>query len=591
MSTFKLTIKDRDYTKWEWTCVKEEEKEEDIDNDKGIINTLSILPSEQNLFHNDIVDQSGSIVKKSAYRDNESIHGILITSGKTYGRANIISKHGKLLYKCIPDDNTLPYFLIPFEEKNIGFSKSKKDKYITFRIKEWVDKHPVGTLTNNFGDVDIIENYTTYKMSCEGINHSLQLFNKIIIRSMRETSLGSIPYYCDDKQIENRCNHQIISIDPKDCKDIDDAIGIRIVNSEIVLSIYISNVPMMLEYLNLWDFLTDRISTIYLPDKKIPMIPYILSDNVCSLKEGEDRVAFVLDVFIDMETYEILKVKHNTAIIRVEKNYVYESRELLNLLLYNKLQNTVTKLNDQYKNVKYLVDDINNSHDVVEYCMLLMNHECAKMLLGNPRGIFRSTTKKESSEIINDNNQYTALNYILKNISGQYCSRHNLQPHHMVGNGLSCYTHITSPIRRIVDCVMMLELQQSHFKWSDSAIKFLNKWTTPESIDTINKKTKVIRQLENEIRLMDLYEKEVCKKDNKNNTYFGLVFGKTLIEKNENEKDARPMYKYKVYIQTIKFLSYVITERELVDYTIVDISVHQFLDEAKMCKKIRLHLM
>jgi len=35
----------------------------------------------------------------------------------------------------------------------------------------------------------------------------------------------------------------------------------------------------------------------------------------------------------------------------------------------------------------------------------------------------------------------------------------------------------------------------------------------------------------------------------------------------------------------------VITERELLDYAIVDISVHQFLDEAKMCKKIRLHLM
>jgi len=585
MSTFKLIIKDREYKKWEWTCGEEEEEK-----DKGIINTFAIPPSEKKLFHNDIVDQSGSIVKKSGYRDNETIHGILITSGKTYGRANIISKHGKLLYKCVPDDKSLPYFLIPYEEKNIGFSKNKKDKYITFRVKEWVDKHPVGTLTNNFGDVDRIENYTTYKMSCENINDSLQQFNKIIVRSLRETTLGTIPYYCDDKPIEDRRDHQIISIDPIDCKDIDDAIGVRIVNSEIVLSVYISNVPMMMEYLNLWDFLTDRVSTIYLPDKKIPMIPYILSDNVCSLKEGEDRVAFVLDVFIDMSTYEILKVKHNTAIIKVENNYLYESRELLNLPLYKQLQNTVTKLNDQYKNTKYLIDDIKNSHDVVEYCMLLMNHECAKMLLGKSRGIFRSTTKKESNEIIKDS-PYPTLNYILNNISGQYCSRSDLQPHYMIGNGLDCYTHITSPIRRIVDCVMMLELQQSHFKWSDGAVKFLNKWTTPESIDTINKKTKVIRKLENEIRLMDLYENEVCKNDNNNNIYFGLVFGKTLIENNENKKDARPMYKYKVYIQTIKFLSYVITERELVDYTMVDISVHQFLDEAKMCKKIRLQLL
>ena len=589
MSTFKLTIKERDYTSWEWICQEEEEEEEEEeDKDKGIINTLSISPGENKLFHGDIVDQSGSIVKKSAYRDNETIHGILITSGKTYGRSNVINKNGKLLYKCVPDDKTLPNFVVPFEEKNIGFSKNKKDKYITFRVKEWVDKHPVGTLTNNFGNVDIIENYTAYKMSCNNINDSLQQFNKIIVRSLRETTLGTIPYYCDDKPIEDRRDYQIISIDPKDCTDIDDAIGVRIVNSEIVLSIYISNVPMMMEYLNLWDFITNRVSTIYLPDKKIPMLPSILSDNVCSLKEGEDRVAFVLDVFINMDSYEILKVKHNTVIIRVEKNYVYENRELLNLPLYKQLESTVIKLNHQYKNVKYLVDDIKNSHDVVEYCMLLMNHECAKMLLGTTRGIFRSTTKKESDEIINDSNQYPTLNYILKNISGQYCSLRNLQPHYMVGDGLNCYTHITSPIRRIVDCAMMLELQQLNFKWSDSAIKFLNKWTTPESIDIINNKTKVTRKLENEIRLMELYENDKNKNDN---IYFGIVFGKTVIEKDGNAKDAIPMYKYKVYIQTIKFLSYIITDKELIDYTMIDVSIHRFLDEAKMYKKIRLQML
>jgi hypothetical protein len=584
MSKFKLSIKDRDYTNWEW--IREEDN--DRDNNNVTINTLALSPGDNKLFHNDIVDQSGLIIKKSPYRDEEIIHGILITSGKTYGRANIINKQGKLLYKCVPDDNTLPYFLIPFEEKNIGFSKNKKDKYITFRIKEWVDKHPIGTLTNNFGDVDIIENYTTYKMSCKNINDSLQQFNKIIVRSLRETTLGTIPYFCNNTPIEDRRKHQIISIDPKDCTDIDDAIGISIVKGEIVLSIYISNVPMMMEYLNLWDFITDRVSSIYFPDKKLPMLPSILSDNVCSLKEGEDRIAFVLDVFIDMNSYEILKVKHATVIIKVEKNYVYETRELLQLEQYKQLQNTVIKLNQQYNNVNYM-DKIVNSHDVVEYCMLLMNHECAKMLLGKPRGIFRSTTKKETRMICKET-PYPHLNYILQNISGEYCSHSNLKPHYIIAGGLEYYTHITSPIRRIVDCVMMLELQQSNFQWSDGAIKFLNKWTSQESIDAINKKTKVIRKLENEIRLFELHnEKELYQKEKDlvNNVYFGIVFGKTLVE---NTKNTTPMYKYNVYIQTIKFLSYIKTDKELVDYTMVDISIHQFLDEAKMCKKIRLQL-
>jgi exoribonuclease R len=581
MYTFRLFIKDREYKDWEWKCIEAEE-DDNADNIHKII-TLALSPVSNKLFHNDIVDQTGSIIKRSPYRDEENLHGILITSGKTYGRLNIMNKDSKLLYKCIPDDKTLPHFLVPFEEKNIGFSKNKKDKYITFRIKEWADKHPIGILTNNYGNVDSIENYTTYKMSCYRINDSLQQFNKIIVRSLRETTLGTIPYFCNNKPIEDRRDYKIISIDPTDCKDIDDALGIRIVNGEIILSIYISNVPMMMEYLNLWDFFTNRVSSIYLPDKKLPMLPYILSDNVCSLKEGEDRVAFVLDVFINMHTYEILKVKHATVIIKVEKNYVYEARELLQLPQYIQLKHTVIKLNQQYKNVTYM-DKILNSHDVVEYCMLLMNHKCAKMLLEKPRGIFRSTTKNEKKMICKET-AYPHLNYMLQNIAGEYCSLSNLKPHYVIAGGLECYTHITSPIRRIVDCVMMLELQQQNFEWSDQAIKFLNKWTTPESIDIINTKTKVIRKLENEIRLMELHNNEM-EKGPVNNVYFGIVFGKTLIENTE-----KPMYKYNVYIQTIKFLSYIKTDKELVDYTMVDISIHQFLDEAKMCKKIRLQLL
>ena len=149
MYAFRLIIKDREYKGWEWEpkCIEEEDKEKD-----DTINTIALDPGLHKLFHNDIVDQGGSIIKKSPYRDEEIIHGILITTGKTYGRL----KDSKLLYQCIPDDKTLPHFLVPFEEKNIGFHKNKKDKYITFRIKEWVDKHPIGILTNNYGDVDTI---------------------------------------------------------------------------------------------------------------------------------------------------------------------------------------------------------------------------------------------------------------------------------------------------------------------------------------------------------------------------------------------------------------------------------------------------
>lgn len=572
MSKYRLIIQDRSYSEWD---IRDEKIDELLPDKTSLIKN----PAESKLYNNDIVDENGNLIEKSPIRDDETIHGVLLTSGKTYGRSNIINKKSKLLYKCVPNDKTMPCFLIPFEEKNIGFSKNKRDKYITFRIKEWTDKHPIGTLTNNFGDVDNINNYINYKMSCKSLNDSLQQINKIIIRKLREYTLDKIPYYCNDKQIEDRRSYEIITIDSYNCEDIDDAIGISNVYDNILLSIYITNVPLMLEYLNLWEFITNRVSTIYLPDQKLPMFSKQLSDNLLSLKSNNDRVAFALDVYINNKTYRIEDIKYSTVIINVKQNYTYDSIELLNLPLYDKLKNLVIKMNDYCWNSRY-IDNITNSHHVIEYCMILMNHQCAKILLNKPNGIFRSSTKKETS-LLNHNN--TQLNYILNNISGKYCSINNFTPHYMISNGLDCYTHITSPIRRIVDCANMLILQKDDFKWSDDAIKFLNKWTSQEMIDVINSKIKYIRKLENEIYIMKTYEE-----GKNNNIYFGTIFDKTPIEKKSNEE--KQMYKYKIYVEKLKLISSIKSSKEYIEYQTVDVSIHQFLDEEKMYKKIRLQL-
>jgi exoribonuclease R len=209
-----------------------------------------------------------------------------------------------------------------------------------------------------------------------------------------------------------------------------------------------------------------------------------------------------------------------------------------------------------------------------------MNHQCAKTLMNKPNSIFRSTTKKETSLLCDNNPQ---LNYILNNISGKYCSINNFTPHYMISNRLDCYTHITSPIRRIVDCVNMLILQKDNFEWSDNALKFLNKWTSQEMIDIINTKIKDIRTLENEINIMNVYEE-----NKSNNIYFGTIFDKTLIEKKSNEEIQ--MFKYKIYIEKLKLISTIKSSKEYIDYSTVDVSIHQFLDEVKMYKKIRLQL-
>ena len=70
----------------------------------------------------------------------------------------------------------------------------------------------------------------------------------------------------------------------------------------------------------------NRITTIYLPDRKRPMLPAVLSDSLCSLVENDTRFAFVLELYIDNETFQITKQEFHNAVIKVTKNLRYDTR-------------------------------------------------------------------------------------------------------------------------------------------------------------------------------------------------------------------------------------------------------------------------
>jgi exoribonuclease R len=547
INMFTVHIKDRDYT--EWHLINES-------------TALNVSPLANKLFHGDILDPSGQRIS-SPYKEKTDICGVLLTSEKTYGRD---PSGNKLLYKCVPDDEHLPCFLIPYEEKQIGFHKTKEDKYITFRIKEWIEtKHPIGLVTNTFGPLNDKEAYIAYRMACKDLNASLKSLNAMSLRRLRENALAPIPLYCAGKAIEDRRAESIISIDPQGCNDIDDAIGLRTTsNGETVLSIYIANVPMMVEYLQLWPYLTERVATIYLPLTKFPMLPPALSENMCSLKEKEDRVAFVLD--INLST---MAIQYMSTIIRVEKNYAYDAAELLGRADYKQMLDIVKVLNTK----AHYVDKITNSHELVEYCMLFMNMECAKALETKKDGIFRSATKKETEDYVECPAE---LKRVLQGVAGEYCSFADRKPHELIGKGLKTYVHVTSPIRRIVDIVNMTVLLKEQVAWSSDATDFLEQWQT-KMIPMINVKTKAIRKLQNEIELLQTYEKQPDR------TYTGILFNRTEI-------NAKGQYNYNVYIAETKMLTMVRSTSEFNNFTTKHFSAHLFMDEAKMTKKIRLQL-
>ena len=70
-----------------------------------------------------------------------------------------------------------------------------------------------------------------------------------------------------------RETRNIFSIDPLHSKDFDDAFDIEKLEDGFRISVYISNVSFWMDAMDLWDSFSNRISTIYLPDRKRPMLP------------------------------------------------------------------------------------------------------------------------------------------------------------------------------------------------------------------------------------------------------------------------------------------------------------------------------
>jgi ribonuclease R len=94
----------------------------------------------------------------------------------------------------------------------------------------------------------------------------------------------------------------IFTIDPEDARDFDDALSVDFVNGQTRLGVHIADVSAYVA----WDSALDlaarrRATSVYLPDRVIPMLPPLLSDGLCSLRPHEDRLAFTVDMTLDAD--------------------------------------------------------------------------------------------------------------------------------------------------------------------------------------------------------------------------------------------------------------------------------------------------
>jgi exoribonuclease R len=572
MDVFKIYVNDRNYSSWN---IFETANFQPIN--------LEINPVENKLFSNDVfsVDDTKNVkLIHSSVRSGNSMPGVLIINGnKTYGRQE--KKNGKLLYKCVPDDMRLPAFLVPYEIKNVGFSKVFVNLYVTFSYVEWNDKHPLGVLNQVIGPVDVLDNFYEYQLYCKSLNASIQKFQKdttiaLQDKSSHETFIESIcekfPY------IENRTDWHIFTIDPAKSVDFDDGFSIKQIDDNIQqLSIYIANVTILMDVLNLWDSFSQRISTIYLPDRKRPMLPTVLSDCLCSLQEKHNRFAFVMDVFI--QNNEITQIKYSNCMIKVHKNYSYEEDSLLINPNYIKLMDTTKKLSKKYK----YINNVRNSHELVCYLMILMNYNCATEMIKHKIGIFRSTIiKKEFSVPDNIPEDVSKFIKIWNSSSGQYINGEELETkqirHEMLE--LDAYIHITSPIRRLVDLLNIIKFQQNTgiIQLSENSDKFYNKWL--DNLEYINTTMRSIRKVQVDCTLLDLCANNQYIMDKE---YDGYVFDKIL--RNDG------LFQFMVFLPELKLSSRITLRDNIDNFENRKFKLFLFNDEESFKKKIRLHLL
>jgi len=533
-------------------------------------NENMINPLEHKLFNCDVINENHEIIN-SPIRNEKNIAGILLLIGKTYGR----SKNRKFYYKCIPNDARIPSFLVPYEQKNIGFNKNIINRFILFKYVDWNNKHPTGIIINMIGEITSLTCFYEYQLYCKNLYISIKQFTNDVNRIMKnEVDNPFIDVIMNkNKYIENRLEHNIFTIDPKLSRDLDDAISIK----NNTLSIYIANVPILIEHFGLWNSFSEQTSTIYLPDRKRTMLPTLLSENLCSLLENETRFAFCLDIIFDENNGEIIDSKFCNTLINVKNNYSYDdTASYENTDDYLRILHITRILCKKYNYIK----EIKDSHDLIAFLMILMNHESAKKMIEFKDGIYR-TLKLKDKKIDNNSELSTEiLNFIKiwQSSSGQYTDYSNKRSHDLIGDGID-YIHITSPIRRLVDLLNIMRLQDllGLIKLSPDAYNFYNKWIT--QLEYINTSMRAIRKVQMDCNILDL-----CVNNPKilEEIYDGYTFDK--IELND-------YMQYTVYIPKLKILSRINFKSNLEEYSCWKFKLYLIEDGITLKRKIRAEIM
>ncbi len=324
-----------------------------------------------------------------------------------------VDKHGDMFY-LIPDDRRM-YTDIVLEKGKLGFSEPGMK--VVVKVTSWNEKQPapVGEIIRVIGKKG--EHNTEMQAIVYEKGFQIEFPTGVDEEAEHIKNEEAKPEMIAEQTKVRRDMRDTLTftIDPADAKDFDDALSIKTIEPDLYeIGVHIADVSHFVRPGTLLDAEARRRAlSVYLVDRTIPMLPEILSNDLCSLNPHEDKYTFSA-VFHVTRGGEVKDKWFGRTIIHSDHRFTYEEaqeildkgagihhdelsvmREIAQIFEKKKFENGA--INFETDEVKFVLDETGkpirvyrkerkDTHRMIEEYMLLANREVAEFIYKSQDG-------------------------------------------------------------------------------------------------------------------------------------------------------------------------------------------------------------